>query len=779
MVGSAERITSSGLPLEITCSPTGDISQEAGTTFTLSVTIRNRSERDVLLVVSIDEAAGIAYQWCDSPRAFLALAPRQIDETTFLFDIPFNTPSEYYPFAIKVDSPKHYRDALPVFYRSEVRVLPPTREAQRGSDPTFTLSPPTHAHNPLPLQPGTAIPFNVQVANRSERVDRFRVLCPDAPAGWVQTSYPEGEIAGGIIRSAEAIELNPGQDGFVQLTITPPLTARAGVYPLAIRLVSTNDPTLVLLDIVHVRVLAIHQLEIELLSLLDRIERGPARFQFRATNQGNTPRTVAIELHDADEAGRCHYRLDKEEITLPPGTQEIIELLIEPPPARQRSFTGEVFSFWGDIVDRQELPVLTPRLQGTWFWKARPWWQLFLLILTLLGTVAAIVLLVLWLLRRPIPKPQIDSFVPVSDTYLELDDLPIQLNWRIANPKQIASLQLQGLSPEGEVLSPPIAYDFANGIPDPLQNVCAIADALICTGVPTDARQAGEYLFELTVVPRKKLKLSPISTTANRVRVVSPPQAISFAPTPTTDAIDPTGGIPLDWEIENFSQVKTIILQPTRSGGDPTAGEPQAYEFSLPDALSTALKPFCSVKENRLSCSQVPTTVTGPGTYAFDLTLVPQSTGAAPINAGRTAPIVIDPPPIPLQIETFNVDGLPALPVYRIDARAQDFLTLDWSVRGEPGLKIELLPAPGSVEPTGALVYPLGPEPKRETISLQASDRLGNQQTRTIVVETFLPPPPADVDPPAPDTLPPKPPLPPREQLELDPVSPSELPPRF
>ncbi|MEO0949197.1 MAG: hypothetical protein AAFY11_13850, partial [Cyanobacteria bacterium J06641_5] len=666
MFGSTERIATSGLPLEITCSPRGEVSQEAGATFTLSVIVRNRSDRDVLLVLSIDESAGIMHQWCASPRTFFALAPRQVEEAFFLLDIPFSTPAGIYPYAIKVDSPKHYRDALPVFYRGNLRVLPPTREAQRGGDPTFSLSPATQPETPLPLQPGAVLSFSAQVANRSERVDRFQIVCPDAPADWVRVSYPAGATTNGIVRDAEALELNPGQEGLAQLTISPPLTARAGVYPLAVRLTSTNDPTLVLLEIVHLQVQATYQLSVELQPQLDRIVRGPARFQFRANNQGNTPRTVTLKINDADEGGRCRYRLDKEEFTLLPGAQELIGLVVEPPAGWQRSFAGEAFTFWSDVGDRQDLPVLTPRLQGTWFWKPRPWWQFLLILLALLGTVGAIVLLALWWLRRPVPQLRIDAFRPTSDVYLELDDRPIQLNWQIANPQQISSLQLQGLSPEGEVLSPPVTYDFAEGIPAPLQNVCAIAAVLNCAEVPTDARQAGEYRFQLTVVPRQQ-NLPPVSITANRARIEPPPQAIAFAPTPMTDPATEAGGIRLDWEIENFSQVKTALLTPSRSDGQPVEIASQVHDFRVPDELPAAIAPFCSVRADRLSCSRVPTGVKDPGTYVYDLTLVPRSVGATALQAARTDPIVIAPPPIPLQIETFTVDGLPALPVYRLN----------------------------------------------------------------------------------------------------------------
>ncbi len=789
MFANNGQVESRGLPLEIICNPARETAREAGEALTLSVVVSNRGDFSVLLVLSVDESAGATGRWCASPRTFLTLAPGQSDEIFFRFDIPFDTLPGVYPYTVKIDSSEHYRDALPLFQRGRLRVLPPVRETKRASDPTFALSPPTRPDEPFPLPPGATVLFVALVENRSERVDRFEIVCPDAPADWVRVNYPDAAGTTGITRGATAIELNPGQAGQVQLAISPPLTARAGVYPLSVRLYSVDDPALVLLELLHLQVLEIHQLDIELLPLLDKVKRGPARFQLRASNRGNAPRTVAISIGDADETRQCRYHLEKQELTLPPGTQEIIELTAVPPPAWQRSFSGRAFSFWSDIADRQELPLPVSRLQGTWFWQPRPWWQFLLCLLLLFGAIGTAVLLILWWLQRPAIAPRIDTLVPASSTYLELDDEPVRLSWQITNPRQLGSLELQGLSPDGALLSGPTTYDFTTGIPPALRDVCEIARVLTCVEVPTAARKAGDYRFQLTAVPREKSRAAPVSLTTNRVRIepIPQPRATEFATSEPTYLTSDRDGIRLDWEIENFSAVRALRLEPTRTDlADTGEGLPQIYEFDRPATIPATLAPFCTASQDRLSCRRVPTGTSAPGTYVYDLTLIPQNPGKIAVEMARTEPVAVV---SPLQIETFAVDGEPALPVYRLNLLEKTFLSLAWSVQGDSGLMVELLPAPGGVEPVGTLVYPIGPEPQREVISLQATDRSGSRQTRSIVVETFLPDPVSPATPPK-ETMPPEtspdidppPTIPDRPSTPVEAIEdipPSELPPRF
>jgi hypothetical protein len=113
-------------------------------------------------------------------------------------------------------------------------------------------------------------------------------------------------------------------------------------------------------------------------------------------------------------------------------------------------------------------------------WEPRPWWQFLLLILTGLGTLAAIAFLIWWLFFKPPAAPKIIEFTSDNPSYKEVDGDFIRLNWQIRNPQQIQSLSVTGLSANGTASVQPRTYDFSKGIPNDLKQFCLIRTVLIC-----------------------------------------------------------------------------------------------------------------------------------------------------------------------------------------------------------------------------------------------------------------------------------------------------------
>ncbi len=58
---------------------------------------------------------------------------------------------------------------------------------------------------------------------------------------------------------------------------------------------------------------------------------------------------------------------------------------------------------------------------------------------------------------------------------------------------------------------------------------------------------------------------------------------------------------------------------------------------------------------------------------------------------------------------------------------------------GGKDIKVELLPSPGTVNKEGRATYPLGKEPGSETIILQVTNAEGEQKSRSVTIESFLP----------------------------------------
>jgi hypothetical protein len=109
--------------------------------------------------------------------------------------------------------------------------------------------------------------FEIQVLNRSERVDRFRLVCLDLPTRWVQITYPADTQGLGLVVEGDSLGLNPGEQGLILLTLNPPAEALADIYIPTLQLLAENNPDLALLELIYLRVLPIYQLQSELITL--------------------------------------------------------------------------------------------------------------------------------------------------------------------------------------------------------------------------------------------------------------------------------------------------------------------------------------------------------------------------------------------------------------------------------------------------------------------------------------------------------------------------------
>lgn len=500
---------SPGSPLAIIRNPSGEITVVAGEDFQLCVTVSNQGNQSAVIEVSIGEESPAVHSWCLMPRDRLTLGPQQSGEVVFQFAVPPQALPGAYQYALVVDSPQHYPEETPITYNQSVQVLPPVQAAVRINDPTFAIQPATTSDQPVVLQPGQLLEVLVQVHNRSDRVDRFRLTCPDLAPNWYSIRYPEGLDTPGLVVTAAGLDLNPGARGQILLLLKPPIEALAGQYSPTIRLYSANHPDLVLLDLVYLQIQPVYFLSVELRTLVGTVRKAFGQFEVKLTNDGNTERQIRLSVLGVDEEGICEYRLEPgQEWILPPKTSATADLRVQPVKWWRRPILGGArpLNFLIELEDTQQYALPTDRLHGTLLWEARPWWQLWVLVLAGLGTLATIALLVwLFLLKPPAPA-RVLEFAPEAATYQESDREFIRLRWRVSQPQQIQAIRITGQSPEGTPISKPIVYDFSRGVPQELQSVCQWQPVLTCQGVPTEARKAGTYLFELALIPRQGAK---------------------------------------------------------------------------------------------------------------------------------------------------------------------------------------------------------------------------------------------------------------------------------
>ncbi|MBW4475245.1 MAG: hypothetical protein KME45_33445 [Stenomitos rutilans HA7619-LM2] len=159
---------------------------------------------------------------------------------------------------------------------------------------------------------------------------------------------------------------------------------------------------------------------------------------------------------------------------------------------------------------------------------------------------------------------------PVDPNSKESKAFGVRLNWAIANPDQLRAVQVVGRTPDGGVASPLKQYDFSQGIPKELQAVCSLQQVLICQAVPTELRKPGDYVFELTALPKvssgekspsqktELIKLLPRSPQIVAFQLNGKPiQPKYFIPMTTGQAV---GGLVLSWLIDTSSGSRAELL---------------------------------------------------------------------------------------------------------------------------------------------------------------------------------------------------------------------------
>ncbi|WP_375502491.1 hypothetical protein [uncultured Nostoc sp.] len=757
---SSEDVTaqlSPGLPLALIVNPSGAQTVVAGSKFELCVTVINKGNQSALIDLFLDESSHTVRQWCAEPNKRVALDSNSSSELIFEFQVPVQTLLGIYNYTLVVDAPQHYPEDTPIPHSQRLQVLPPVESAVLVSDPTFTLQPVTTSQTPAALRSGESFSVNVSVYNRSDRVDRFRITCPDIPESWYKLIYPQGLEQIGMMIAPDALDLNPGARGDILLLLTPPFDAVAGTYFPTVRLYSTNNPNLVLLDVVYLQVLPVYLINAEFLILRSRVRNQEGIFQLKLTNAGNTTREVLIRTQTADEKELCIYTVEPSCVRLLPKSSTNIDLRVKPNKWWRRPVYGapELIEFRVELEDTEQLPLPNYIPQGTLIWEPRPWWQFLPLFIAGVGTLVAIAFLIWWTFFKPPAQPKIVEFASANNLYQEVNNDFIRLNWQIRNPQQIHLLTITGQSADGTASVAPIVYDFKQGLPDELKESCSFRSVLICQNVRTDASLAGEYIFALKVFSKKNKETAADSLKTNPIKIapLPIPKIIEFSsdkpiyeeailnPRPIVKAakskrnpfININNSILLNWKISNPEQVNQLNI--IVKAADGTRIPVKLYDFS--QGVDRNLKQLCQIGDT-LICKNVPTGIKQGGNYTFELIVFSQKGQEKPLNLKRIDNIQIKPQPP--QIVEFKVNGKNAPAKYLIPIGGVNVaknMNISWKVEGGKDVKVELLPAPGSVPLSGSASYPLGDKAGSFTMTLQVKSSSGEPITRAVTIETF------------------------------------------
>lgn len=770
-------------PIGVILSSSGEDQVLPGDQLVISTTINNKGNQSAIIDVYLDELPPAIHSWCSTAQTRLALDPGQGEDVIFCFDVPASALSGAYRYQLVVDAPNHYPDTPPQRYEQTLQVLPPAHTAVRVSDPTFAVEPISTTAKPVKTLPGNPLQFQIHVYNRASRVDRFRLQCTDLPDDWVTIHYPQGFQAPGLALTEPYLDLNPGMEGVILLTITPSLDALARTLLATIQLKSENNPVLKLLDVIYITISPVYQLDTRFRTLISRVQQQSGLYSIQASNQGNTPRTLDFRILGLEDSALCDYEIQPPSLTLAPQQTLVSQISVHPKNPWQRPLFGggRMISFEVTATDPEQQPLPEVPMQGLLMWEARPWWQILPVILLLLGSFLGLIWLAWYFFVRPPAPASILRFAPEDTAYDAAQGDTVHLGFEIANPKRIQQLEIVGLSAEGELLSGPLVFDLSQGLPPYLESLCVEqARRLTCRNLRTDARRAGDYTFTLSLIPKPGRNAAPAKSTTLPISInpAPLPAIVELVPTSATyaeappkerpdEAVSKTGtndsqqsevadqanpttvfipSLPetdphvarVNWVVDYPQQLASLHLTGRDAAG--TVVTP-TLSFDFQSGIPKELTDFCTL-ETQLVCQHVPTGVRQAGLYTFDLIAVPKGDPPKEPILLTSEPTQIQ--PRPPRLLAFTLNGEPAQPNYLVPVdEGQPLINLElaWEVENNLGTKVILMPAPGDVPTEGAMPVPLSPEPGETLVSLQVTNVTGEQLTRSITITTYDPTP--------------------------------------
>ncbi|MEG4805139.1 hypothetical protein QUB63_33220 [Microcoleus sp. ARI1-B5] len=644
-----------------------------GATAKRDIIVKNLGDKkaDIVIWIAVGDAkAEPLLRWCNfSEKNPLKLEPKDERKVTLLFEVPAQANPGLYNYEILIEAPVQYPDKL--FRRpQQIRVSRAAdRDGEWDTEPGFTLQPLTSSTNPYLLQVGDKLEVKVTVRNRSKRVDRFYLICPELTHDWYSVRYPESSIeTAGLVQETDGLQLNPGNAGEITLILHPPHFTTAGNYFPTVRLISRNREDLVLLDLVYLQLLADETLDVQLHPLSLRIPTENGVFEVKLTNQGNITREIAIAASDRDRL--FNYTPEFPAVLLSPQDSSNIPFKVQPRKWWRRPFWGKALEFNFEIqLENNPVSLLPETLkppalpkdlpQGTLIWEPRPWWQvllpILLLLLLLLGLISVGAFL-FW--QKAYILPKINRVEPVAKVYQEIAAKPVNLNltlsnwrswefknWRFQRNSKLSTVKIIPQSRAGN--DKIISYNYN----DLLKFCQQVGEGLNCKNIPTETKQAGEYTFKIEVYPLGQNKPSDAKETDSIIiEPIATPKVIQFSSSKSIYREIIGEQVLLNWKISNPDRILNIIITQQNNNASPVK---KTFIYCNPQNSQTQeLQPKTNSIEkinNRefLVCQGVATNVTQPGDYTFKLEVFSKQNPTQPSDTKQTDTIALQPSPIP------------------------------------------------------------------------------------------------------------------------------------
>ena len=665
-----------------------------GAEIEIFASVKNQGDQNAVIDVAIeivDEQSSPLAQWIAPRRVRLALSPQESQTVLFQVCIPDNAWPYGYQYDLIIDSPDHYPEHTPLHYPNILKVLSPLLVPEQGKDPVFFLNPLTTSLEPRLVAPGEIFEVEIMIDNCSYLVDRFHILCTELDSEYFSVIYPEVRDQYGLIVESDGLELNPGEKRTVSLKIHPPTDVPAGNYFPTIKLKSSNNPNLNLLDVVYIYIPPNYNIETNIEPITNRIKNPnveSGEYYLRIINQGNIERNFTLHTKNLGW-GSLNLTLDKDYINISPGHASDLNLLVKPTGKWwNRPFygIGRKFRFGVQLEDLQQLPIPNDLLENELTWEPYSKKIRFLIIglvslLAVMG-VSAIAFLLWQYFFKQLPSPKIDSLSSEKNAYQESKNESVHLSWIIRNSKSIEKIALiQKLSNGSKEIK---TYNFTGGrIPSELalkspnqkDNYCDYQkrlneDFLICRNIDTKLKQPGNYEFEIQVF-KKNMQAYAATQKTDTIKIISAGIAkITEFYTPknnyiesSSDSIKTSNQIVLNLGVSTPTQIGQLrLVSYVLKGNIWVSGSSQNFTFQngkFPKELTS----YCRLGET-LVCQNIPTNISKSGFYTFRLFIIQKQGQEDSSLAKTTEAIEIKPDPsikVPLKSSSKVVPAFPGL----------------------------------------------------------------------------------------------------------------------
>ena len=562
---------------------------------TTRVTITNeKHQTGIRLEVSLDLKPALQ-KWCKNPSHKITIGYQQSQEIEFLWDIPLQATPGTYDYYLRI---KFLRSTS--FYsfhpkRRQLTILRTRVKPQIHSiEPSFAITPASSSTNPIILSSRESLNLEIDVHNRSNRTDNFR-LSTDLEDAWYLIRYPETIERVGAIDGINALNLNPGEKGKIYLNIHPPADTVAGNYKPEIKLHSLNSPELFLKKIVYLKIPPQYLLQAELQTILNKVSYKKGQYKISLTNQGNTFRVINCQPKSSDEDECCEYFLEPASVRIAPNKTVEVKLEVKPNSQQKRPFLGtKQFNFQVDLIDKNNEPL--PKnllLKGSLFWRSRPFWQLVLLFVLALSIIGGCAWGIWWLLFKPKPGAQI-TLKPEKTEYPY--GKTIAVDWTVENFETIDKITIFDKEREQDKINTKCYYfdDKLNQknctlvTPDNLPNNCKINNNVIgCSNVVfLHAKDVKQYVFKLKAIPNKG---EIIEQETETITILPKPTLTVFEPlkiSPAKSRYQPKEALKLIVDVSNIEDFigedRIYLLINDASGEKPILSQENISQYCSP-----------------------------------------------------------------------------------------------------------------------------------------------------------------------------------------------------